>query len=124
MGLRALFLPLLLVPLLLAPAEAQQAVFPDVKVRFSRGKDRLLVEKGADLVFNDAARRLQIKSGDRPLDVAYDQVTKVVLERSLRGTDRGWRSPSAGWWARPSMTTPGWRRGRTWRARASRRCCC
>jgi len=71
-------------------AVAQQTAFPDVKVRFSRGKDRLLVEKSADLIFDDAAQRLRVKSGDRPLDVAYAQVNRVGLERSLRGTDPSW----------------------------------
>jgi hypothetical protein len=82
-------LGLLLLCLSALAAAAQQAAFPDVKVRFSRGKDRLLVEKGGDLVFDDAAQRLRLKSSDRPLDLAYAQVTKVVLERSVRGTDPG-----------------------------------
>jgi len=78
---------LCLAPEFVPAAVAQQAIFPDVKLRFSRGKDRLLVEKGADLVFDDAAQRLRIKSSDRPLDAAYAQVKRVILERSLRGTD-------------------------------------
>jgi hypothetical protein len=68
-------------------AFAQQVAFPDVKVRFSRGKDRLLVEKGADLVFDDAGKRLIVKSSDRPADVPYDKVRRIQLERSIRGTD-------------------------------------
>lgn len=66
---------------------AQEVAFPDVKVRFSRSKDRLLVEKGADLVFDDAGKRLIVKSSDRPANVPYDKVRRIQLERSIRGTD-------------------------------------
>ena len=87
MLVRLLVLGLLLVASL--PAFAQQVAFPDVKVRFSRGKDRLLVEKGADLVFDDAGKRLIVKSSDRPANVPYDKVRRIQLERSIRGTDPG-----------------------------------
>jgi hypothetical protein len=82
---RLLVLGLLLVTPL--AALAQQVAFPDVKVRFSRGKDRLLVEKAAHLVFDDAGQRLIVKSSDRPADVPYDKVRRIQLERSIRGTD-------------------------------------
>ncbi len=68
-------------------AFAQQVIFPDVKVRFSRGKDRLLVEKGADLVFDDPGKRLIVKSNDQPAEIPYDKVKRIQLERSIRGTD-------------------------------------
>ena len=82
---RLLALALLLMVSVAAPA--QQVAFPDVKVRFSRGKDRLLVERGADLVFDDAGKRLIVKSSDRPAEVAYDKVRRIQLERSIRGSD-------------------------------------
>ncbi len=66
---------------------AQQVIFPDVKVRFSRAKDRLLVEKGADVVFDDARKRLIVKSSDQPAEIPYENVKRIQLERSIRGTD-------------------------------------
>jgi hypothetical protein len=93
---RFFFLVMLAAASAWAQAPATRTVFPDVKIRFSRGNDRLLVEKGADLVFDDAANRLMLKSGDRPFDAPYDAVRKVVLERSLRGTDPTWALAAGG----------------------------
>lgn len=85
---KALFLPSLLLVLACAPPVlAQQATFKDVKVRYPRPKDRLMVENGADLILDDVARRLVVKSKDRPLTVSYDDIDKVILEADIRGTD-------------------------------------
>ena len=73
-----------------AQSPSARTVFQDVKVPFSRGKDRLLVEKGADLIFEDADHRLVLISGDHRFNAPYDAVRKVVLESSIRGTDVGW----------------------------------
>lgn len=69
-------------------AWAQPVVVEGVKVRFNRSAtDRRLIDKGADLVFDEDARRLIVKSDDRPLNVAYDDIEKVVFDRSthMRG---------------------------------------
>ena len=67
---------------------AQQAVFPEVKTRFSKSPtDRVLVDKSADLILDDGARQLVVKSPDRPLSVGYDAIHKVVFDVSthMRG---------------------------------------
>jgi hypothetical protein len=69
--------------------EAQQHTFTDVKARFSRAKDRLLVEKDAQVIFDEASRKLIVRSSDRPLQASYDAVRKISLELSIRGTDPG-----------------------------------
>lgn len=68
-----------------APAWAQQTVFNKVWVRFPQG-DRL-IEKGADLVLDDAARKLIVKSDDKPIELKYDDLQKIVFDETthLRG---------------------------------------
>ena len=73
---------------LLAQLQAQQTVFDKVKVRYSRsGDDVRLVDKNVDLILDDGAKKLIIRGSDRPLEVSYDDITKVVLEttRHMRG---------------------------------------
>ena len=63
-----------------APAFAQQVTFDEVKIRFQRSAtDRRLVYKDADLIFDDHARRMVVRSKDRPLDVSYEDVEKVIF---------------------------------------------
>lgn len=73
---------------LLAQLHAQQTVFDKVKVRFNRsGEDVRLVDKNVDLIMDDGAKKLIVRGSDHPLEIGYDQVTKVVLEttRHMRG---------------------------------------
>ena len=59
-----------------------------VKVRFNRSeKDRRLVDKDARLVFDDAAGKLIVESKERPLNVDYDEIQRVIFERTthMRG---------------------------------------
>jgi hypothetical protein len=77
---------------LVESASAQQVVFKDVKARFSRSQlDRVLVDKDAELVLDDAARILSVKTERNPLKVGYDDVVKVVFDRSthMRGGAMG-----------------------------------
>ena len=70
---------------LLAPASAgaQQQVFSGVKVRFSKSdKDRVLVNKKADLVLDGTVRRVMVKHKAAPLDVGYDDVQRIVFDTS------------------------------------------
>jgi hypothetical protein len=76
---------LALLLLLAISTAAQQATFTDVKVRFVKPNKREMDEKGADLVLDHAARRLRVKSSDRPLDVSFDDVQKVVVEVDTLG---------------------------------------
>lgn len=60
---------------------AQQATFDQVKVRYNRSaQDQRLVDKNVVLTLDDAARKVIVRSGDKPLDVAYDDVQKVIFE--------------------------------------------
>jgi hypothetical protein len=70
-----------------ASVRAEQLVFGDVKARFSRSAtDRPLVDKEANLTLDDEARTLIVKS-ERPIQVKYDDVLKVVFDVSthMRG---------------------------------------
>lgn len=75
------FLGSLLMIALAVPAWAQQTVFKEVWVRYNRSEEaRRMVEKGADLVLDDASRRLIVKSRQKPLDINYDDVQKMIFE--------------------------------------------
>jgi hypothetical protein len=66
-------------------AEAQSTVFEKVQVRFSKSaSDRRLVEKDATLIFDDAGRKLTVKSSDHPVSASYDDIQKVVFEVTMR----------------------------------------
>jgi hypothetical protein len=85
---------LILCSVMLAPAVAgaQQTVVSDVNVRCGRSTtDRLLVNKSADLVLDDGARRLIVKNKAHPLDVGYDDVQRIVFDVSehMRGGGGG-----------------------------------
>lgn len=82
-----------------AIASAQQATFTDVKIRFAKSNEREMDEKGADLMFDDGARRLRVKSGDRPLDVAYDDIQKAVVEVDTLGRKAGFGASFIGMFA-------------------------
>lgn len=72
-------------PLLL---QAQQTTYDKVKVRYNKGADDVrLVDKNVDLILDDGAKKLIVRGSDRPIEVNYDDVTKVVLEttRHMRG---------------------------------------
>ena len=66
----------------------QQAVSQKVKVRFNKNeKDRRLVDKDAHLTLDDGAGKLIVKNDERPLDVSYGDIQKVVFDVSthMRG---------------------------------------
>jgi hypothetical protein len=66
-------------------AFTQPVVFGDVKARFSRSAtDRRLIDKDADLILDDVARKLIVKSQEQPLEVRYDDIQKVVFDVSTR----------------------------------------
>jgi hypothetical protein len=69
-------------------AFAQQTVFKSVKTRFNRSsKDIRLVDKDADLILDDAAQTLKVKNDEKPLQVGYGEIQKVVFDVSthMRG---------------------------------------
>lgn len=82
-----------------ATAVAQQATFTDVKVRFVKSNKREMDEKSADLVLDHDARRLQVKSSARPLDISYDEVQKVVVEVDTLGRKAGFAASFVGLFA-------------------------
>ncbi len=66
----------------------QQPVSQKVKVRFNKNeKDRRLVDKDAHLTLDDGAGKLIVKNDERPLDVSYGDIQKVVFDVSthMRG---------------------------------------
>ncbi len=73
---------------LLTQLQAQQTTFDKVKVRYNKsGDDVRLVDKNVDLILDDGAKKLIVRGSDRPIEINYDDVTKVVLEttRHMRG---------------------------------------
>ncbi len=63
----------------------QQTVFDKVKARFNRSEqDRRLVDKEAILVFDDATQKLSVRCPEKPLEVQYGEVQKVIFEASTR----------------------------------------
>lgn len=70
------------------PVLPQQPVSQKVKVRFSKNeKDRRLVDKDAHLTLDDRAGKLIVKNDERPLEVSYGDIQKVVFDVSthMRG---------------------------------------
>jgi hypothetical protein len=68
---------------ILAPAVcSQKSVFENVKIsRHRSAENRVLVDKLGSLTFDDTARRLVFKSGNRDtIDVGYGEVEKAVYE--------------------------------------------
>ena len=71
--------------LLSTPERALPSQFEDVKVTFPKSAtDRQLVEQDAELVLDDQARKLLVKNQERPLEVSYDDVQKIVFDTSTR----------------------------------------
>jgi hypothetical protein len=69
----------------LAWTQEQASFKAGVKVRFSRSAtDRRLVDKDADLVLDDSARKLTVKNQEHPLEVSYDDIQRVVFDVSTR----------------------------------------
>ncbi len=67
--------------LLGSQAAAQPVTFKDVKIRLNRGdKDRRLVDKSVDLVFDDSAKQLTVKGYEKPVTISYDDVEKAVFD--------------------------------------------
>jgi hypothetical protein len=64
-----------------AQASAQPVIFKDAKIRFNRSAaDRRLVDKAANLVFDDGTHHLTVKSSEKPVTIGYDDVRKVVFD--------------------------------------------
>jgi hypothetical protein len=88
MKTRLIALTLLVVSTAPGAAWSQRVVFDEVKARFNRSAtDRRLIDKDADLVLDDEARRLTVRNDEHPLDVSYDDIEKVVFDVSthMRG---------------------------------------
>jgi hypothetical protein len=68
----------------LAPtALSQSTAFKNVMIRFSKsGQNRKLIEASGTLIFDDASRKLVVKSSEKPLEIRYDDVAQVVFDRT------------------------------------------
>lgn len=84
---------------------AEPVIFSDVMVRQAKkAGDQRLVERSADLVFDDAAQRLKLRSERDPVDITYADVTKVIFEvtEHMRGYNQG-----AFWTSMAGAAVPG-----------------
>lgn len=65
-----------------------------VRVWFSKNaKDRRLVNKKANFILDDSARKLTVENHAHPLDVSYDDIQKVVFDVSTHSSGHsnlGW----------------------------------
>ncbi len=75
---------------------AQVQSFPDVRVRFVKPTSREMLEKDADLTIDMGARRIRVKSSDRPLDIGFEEVQKAVVELDTLGRKAGFAASIAG----------------------------
>src|SRR5438876_436465 len=72
-----------LCPLFLAaPATAQRTVFDGLRIRFNTN-DRKQVESSASLKFDDTSRRILVESGQKPVQINYDDVAQVIFDWRL-----------------------------------------
>lgn len=72
---------------LAVPVSAQQVTYKKVLGFIQKSDtDHRLDIKEVDLVLDDEVGRLIVKSKDRPLDVPYDAVSKIILEPSVEFT--------------------------------------
>jgi hypothetical protein len=66
-------------------AGTEPTTFDGVKTRFSRSDtDRRLIDKDAKLILDDGAQKLTVKNDERPLEVSYNDIQKVVFDLSTR----------------------------------------
>lgn len=66
-------------------AEEKVVFNSQVKTRFSKSAtDRRLVDKDADFILDDTARKLTVKNEQHPLEVNYDDIQRVVFDVSTR----------------------------------------
>src|SRR5437867_7446366 len=70
------------------PATAQRVAFKDVRIRFNTN-DRKQVESSASLIFDDTSRRVLVESGQKPVQINYDDVAQVIFDWRLRIHRRG-----------------------------------
>src|SRR5438874_13109213 len=70
------------------PATAQRVAFDGVRIRFNTN-DRKQVESSASLIFEDTSRRVLVESGQKPVQINYDDVAQVIFDWRLRIHRRG-----------------------------------
>ena len=69
----------------LSLADEQATWTVPVQARFSKSAtDRRLVDKDAELILNDSARKLTVKNDQHPLELSYDQVQRIIFDVSTR----------------------------------------
>src|SRR5262249_51876622 len=66
-------------------AEEKVVFNGQVKTRFNKSAtDRRLVDKDADFILDNTARKLTVKNEQHPLEVGYDDIQKVVFDARTR----------------------------------------
>jgi hypothetical protein len=71
---------LALATLLPSLAFSADETFSKTKVRFSKDKDRVMVDKEIDLTFQDTEQRLVTRGEHKPVSIPYGQAQQVVFD--------------------------------------------
>jgi len=83
--IRLIYFAVCLVLLVAVPGLSQRTTFNDVRVRLIKSSsDRTLSESNGKLRFDDPARKLIVESSGKPLQIGYDDVSKVVFDNIFR----------------------------------------
>jgi hypothetical protein len=70
------------------PAIAQRVAFEGVRIRFNTS-ERKQVESSASLIFDDSSRKVLVESGQKPVQINYDDVAQVIFDWRLHIHRRG-----------------------------------
>jgi hypothetical protein len=66
------------------PAFSERVVFKDIRVRFSKNSnDRSMTESPGSLIFDNTSEKLVIKSSQKLLQLAYDDVARMTLDNVI-----------------------------------------
>jgi hypothetical protein len=81
-----------------APSVAQSR-FPDVEVRYKAADDVKFENDNAELVIDDKARRIFVRSKVKSMDVGFDEIERAIVEVNTHGKRAGFGASLAGFMA-------------------------
>jgi hypothetical protein len=76
-----------------------QARFTDVEIRYVPAGELILENQDAELVIDDKARRINVRSKAKSLDVGFDDIERAIVEVNTHGKKAGFGASLAGWMA-------------------------
>lgn len=82
--------------ILFAAANAQTR-FKDVEVRFVPPGKQIHENQDAELVIDDKARRISVRSKMKSLDAGFDDIERAIVEVNTHGKKAGFGASLAGW---------------------------